>query len=88
MVAMVATNRTPLGRHRGRPDQRVDRRREDRQYGRDILSLAMGPATTRALLSSYYPDSDFRRTSRMNLPLVLFALLVLFCLVVLIVSMR
>ena len=85
---MVAIYCTPVGRGRGRPIQRVERSRASRAAGRTLLPLAVGPTSTRLLLSSFYPDEDFRRKSHVNLPLVLFVILALLCLAGVVWSMR
>ena len=85
---MVAIYCTPVGRGGGRPLQRVDGRGESRAAGRTVLPLPVGPLATRTLLTSFYPDDDFRRKSYVNLPLVLFALLALLCLVGVVWSLR
>ena len=88
MVAMVASNSTPLGRSSRRPVQRVGRRLTHSPDGRKLFQIPVGSATTRTLLNSFYPDEDFRRKSPMNLPLVLFCLLILLCLAGVLWSMR
>jgi len=85
---MVAVNSTPVGRDRGRPVQRVVGRRKDRRTRRNFFPLAMGAASARPLLNSFYPDDDFRRGVQVNLPVVVFALLALFCLVMVMWSLR
>lgn len=85
---MVATDRTPVGRDRGRPVQRVDRRRTNRRTRREVSYIPVGAAATRPLLTSFYPDTDFRRAPQMNLPLLLFILLALLCLAFVVWSVR
>ena len=85
---MVAINSTSVGRGRGRPVQRVERRRAGRAARRKVLPLAVGTASARPLLASFFPDDDFRRGSKLNLPLVTFALLALLFLVLVVWSIR
>lgn len=88
MVAMVTRDSPYMGRGDRRPAIRMERRRPRRQSGRKILPFAVGADTTRPLLNSFYPDSEFRRRAHVNLPLAVFVLLALVCFVMVVWSLR